>query len=95
MRLTSSKLTVTRKSLCLLSPAPVQKYPIFLGLRLVTSKGGLSNGGVGTCKMGKGGALEAKGSVTPGIAGIRGGRLIPKGLFFSRLAGVAEPCAAR
>jgi hypothetical protein len=37
-------------------------------------KGGLSSGGVGTCKIGKGGALVVKGSVTPGIVGIRGGK---------------------
>jgi hypothetical protein len=37
-------------------------------------KGGLSSGGVGTCKIGKGGALVVKGSVTPGMDGIRGGK---------------------
>lgn len=93
--LTSSKLTVTKKSLCSLSPAPVQKCPIFLGLIFLTANGGLLNGGVGTCKMGNGGAFEDKGSVTPGIEGIKGGRLIPKGFFFCRLAGVAEPCVAK
>lgn len=37
-------------------------------------KGGLSSGGVGTCKIGKGGALVVKASVTPGIVGMRGGK---------------------
>jgi hypothetical protein len=37
-------------------------------------KGGLSNGGVGTCRMGRGGALVVKASVTPGMLGIRGGK---------------------
>ena len=60
--------------MCWLSPAPVQKYPIFFGLILLAVKGGVSSGGVGTCKMGSGGALDVKGSVTPGIDGIKGGR---------------------
>ena len=59
----------------LLSPAAVQKYPIFLGLMFwLPVKGGLSRGGVGTCKIGKGGALVERGSVTPGMDGMRGGR---------------------
>lgn len=37
-------------------------------------KGGLSSGGVGTCNTGSGGALLVKGSVTPGIVGMSGGR---------------------
>lgn len=41
-------------------------------------KGGLSSGGVGTCSTGSGGALEVKGSVTPGMLGMRGGREIPR-----------------
>ena len=41
---------------------------------LLAVKGGLSSGGVGTCRMGSGGALDVKGSVTPGIDGIKGGR---------------------
>ena len=57
-----------------LSPEPVQKYPIFLGLMSLGVKGGLSSGGVGTCKIGKGGAMVVKGSVTPGIVGMRGGK---------------------
>jgi hypothetical protein len=36
--------------------------------------GGLSNGGVGTCRIGKGGALVVRASVTPGIVGMRGGK---------------------
>ena len=36
--------------------------------------GGLSSGGVGTCRIGKGGALVVKASVTPGMVGIRGGK---------------------
>lgn len=60
---------------CTLSPAPVQKYPIFFGLMLLlVSCGGLSRGGVGSCKTGSGGALLASGSVTPGMEGMRGGR---------------------
>lgn len=45
--------------------------------------------------MGSGGALEAKGSVTPGMAGIRGGKLIPKGLLLLEpvLVGVAAASA--
>jgi hypothetical protein len=58
----------------MLSPAPVQKYPIFFGLMLLAVNGGDAKGGVGTCKIGKGGALLARGSVTPGIEGISGGR---------------------
>jgi hypothetical protein len=38
-------------------------------------KGGLSSGGVGSCKIGRGGALLERGSVTPGIVGMSGGRL--------------------
>jgi hypothetical protein len=34
-------------------------------------KGGLCKGGVGSCRMGSGGALDVRGSVTPGIAGTR------------------------
>lgn len=34
---------------------------------------GLSRGGVGICKIGRGGALLVSGSVTPGIEGIKGG----------------------
>jgi hypothetical protein len=41
---------------------------------LLGVKGGLSSGGVGTCKIGRGGALVVNGSVTPGIEGISGGR---------------------
>lgn len=84
-RLTSSKLVVTRKSLWWLSPAPVQKWPTFLGLMLETSKGGLSKGGVGIWRMGKGGARPTRGSVTPGMAGIRGGRERPRA-FSLRMA---------
>jgi len=36
--------------------------------------GGLSSGGVGICKIGKGGAFSVRTSVTPGMLGIRGGR---------------------
>lgn len=61
----------------MLSPAPVQKYPIFLGLILLGVKGGLFSGGVGNCNTGNGGALLASGSVTPGTEGISGGREIP------------------
>jgi hypothetical protein len=57
-----------------LSADPVQKYPIFLGWISLGVKGGLSSGGVGTCKIGNGGALVVRGSVTPGIDGIRGGK---------------------
>lgn len=38
------------------------------------TKSGLGSGGVGICKIGKGGALLARGSVTPGMEGIKGGR---------------------
>ena len=38
----------------------------------------MGNGGVGTCRTGSKGVLETSGSVTPGIDGIRGGRLMPK-----------------
>jgi hypothetical protein len=53
-------------------------------------KGGLSSGGVGSCRIGRGGALEARGSVTPGMAGITGGKLRSKGLrlSFTALVGV-------
>jgi hypothetical protein len=37
--------------------------------------GGLSRGGVGICRIGSGGALLDKGSVTPGIVGMSGGKL--------------------
>lgn len=40
---------------------------------LLASNGGLSNGGVGICRIGRGGALLVKGSVTPGMVGISGG----------------------
>jgi hypothetical protein len=43
-------------------------------------KGGLSSGGEGIWRMGKGGELVAIGLVTPGIDGIRGGRLRPSGV---------------
>jgi hypothetical protein len=59
---------------CSLSPAPVQKYPIFFGLMLLPVKGVDGKGGVGTCKIGRGGAFETMGSVIPGIVGISGGR---------------------
>lgn len=36
--------------------------------------GGLSSGGIGTCKMGREGEFSVRGSVTPGIDGIRGGK---------------------
>lgn len=45
-----------------------------MGLISLGVNGGLSNGGVGTCKMGKGGALVVRASVTPGMLGIRGGK---------------------
>ena len=49
----------------------------FLGLIfLLTLWGGLANGGVGTCRIGKGGAFLDRGTVTPGILGIKGGREI-------------------
>jgi hypothetical protein len=95
MSLTSSKLTVAKKSLWRLSPEPVQMYPIFLGLMLDAVKGGLSSGGVGSWRMGRGGALEAKGSVTPGIDGIRGGRLIPRGLLLTASDDVAGLAATK
>lgn len=57
-----------------LSAEPVQKYPIFLGLMSLGVKGGLSRGGVGTCKIGKGGAFVVRASVTPGMVGMRGGK---------------------
>ena len=47
---------------------------------LEPAKGGLSSGGVGIWRMGRGGAFEVRGSVTPGIDGIRGGKEMPKGL---------------
>lgn len=57
---------------CSLSPAPVQKYPIFFGLMLLPVKPGLLRGGVGSCRTGRG--IERPltiGSVTPGIDGIK------------------------
>ena len=36
-------------------------------------KGGLPSGGVGIWRIGRGGALVVKGSVTPGIEGMSGG----------------------
>lgn len=36
-------------------------------------KGGLSKGGEGNCRIGRGGMLDDKGSVTPGMEGIKGG----------------------
>lgn len=42
--------------------------------------------------MGRGGALSARGSVTPGILGIKGGRLSPR---LAMLAGDAETWEAR
>lgn len=41
---------------------------------LLPSHGGDSRGGVGICRIGSGGALELRGSVTPGMEGMRGGR---------------------
>jgi hypothetical protein len=46
---------------------------------LLGVNGGLGSGGVGSCKMGSGGALLARGSVTPGILGIRGPSDNPRG----------------
>ena len=91
-QLTSSRLMVARKSLCLLSPEPVQMYPIFLGLISEGVNGGLSSGGVGIWRMGRGGAISFKGSVTPGMAGMSGGRLMPRGSLLSLAlpAGEAE-----
>lgn len=37
-------------------------------------KGGDAKGGVGTCKIGKGGAFETIGSVMIGMDGMSGGR---------------------
>lgn len=53
---------------------------------LLASKGGLSSGGVGICKIGRGGALLVKGSVTPGIKGINGGRERDKAGTAKRIA---------
>jgi hypothetical protein len=39
---------------------------------LLGVKGGLSRGGVGICKIGRGGAPLVKGSVTPGTRGMSG-----------------------
>lgn len=58
----------------ILSPAPVQKYPIFLGFKSLPWNGGLTRGGVGSCRIGRGGALLVSGSVTPGMVGINGGK---------------------
>ena len=41
---------------------------------LLAWKGGLSSGGVGTCRIGSGGAFDVRGSVTPGMDGMSGGR---------------------
>jgi hypothetical protein len=37
-------------------------------------KGGLSSGGVGTCKIGRGGAFSVRESATPGMLRIRGSK---------------------
>lgn len=53
---------------------------------LLPSHGGDGRGGVGSCRIGRGGAFSETGSVTPGMAGIRGGKEIwrlegtPKGM---------------
>ena len=57
-----------------LSAEPVQKYPIFFGLMSLGVNGGLSRGGVGTCRIGRGGALVVRASVTPGMVGMSGGK---------------------
>ena len=44
-----------------------------MGLILLGVKGGLSSGGVGTCRIGRGGAFVVRGSVTPGMDGMSGG----------------------
>lgn len=41
--------------------------------------GGLGRGGVGTWRIGKGGTILVRGSVTPGIVGIKGGNEMPSG----------------
>jgi hypothetical protein len=45
---------------------------------LLAVNGGLATGGVGTCRIGNGGALLAMGSVMPGMVGIKGGREMPR-----------------
>jgi hypothetical protein len=45
-----------------------------LGLISLGVNGGLSSGGVGTCRIGNGGALVVRASVTPGMVGMRGGK---------------------
>lgn len=45
---------------------------------LLAVNGGLARGGVGSCRIGNGGALLARGSVTPGMDGIKGGRDMPR-----------------
>ena len=70
----AQKLSNRILPLCLLSPAPAKKYPIFLGFKSLLVKGGLASAGVGTWRTGNGGAFCAIGSVNPGTEGISGGR---------------------
>lgn len=44
--------------------------------------GGLVKGGVGICRIGRGGVLEVRGLVIFGMEGIKGGRLRLRGFFF-------------
>jgi hypothetical protein len=53
--------------------------------------GGLGSGGVGICKIGKG--IErslVRGSVTPGMEGIKGGKEICLGLSSASASGTGE-----
>jgi len=50
-----------------------------LGLILLGVKEGLSSGGVGNCKIGSGGIIVVRGSVTGEISGTRGGKLMSRG----------------
>jgi len=61
---------------------------------LLPVKGGESRGVVGTCKIGRGGAFEESGSVTPGMRGIRDpGMEIWRGEICSLGLGAGEPIA--
>lgn len=83
------------KPLFWLFPEAVQKYPIFFGFKSLPTKGGLASGGVGTCRIGSGGALLVIGGVTPGIKGMRGGSESPWGAAIGSGNGVALDNAAR
>jgi hypothetical protein len=58
---------------------------------LETGNGELSRGGVGTWRMGNGGMFDDSGSVTPGIDGIKGGRLRPRGSLLGILPDLVGP----